>query len=276
MKRSDIIIEAEELLGKIGDPNLRVFDAKIEFYLGMSPEDAAKMPGARDQYRAGHIPGAAFFDHQLFSDPISEYEFMIAPDHMLAKQIGELGISNESEVVVYGPHVMPNATRAWWILRYAGLENARILDGGLSAWQSAGGQLEKGQKKYQPTTFKAKFNKAMVASMNEVQDAIEGQNVEVQNALPQEWHDREHIPGSKCVSLINFDNGLERFPSQEELAARIPETDPDTRIITYCGGGIAATVNAVSYLLMGHENVAVYDGSLFEWMGEGQPVEKTE
>ena len=276
MQRKDIMIEPEQLLGRINDPNLRVFDAKIEFYIGMSPEEAAKMPSAREQYLAAHIPGAAFFDHQLFSDPISEYEYMLAPDHMLAKKIGEIGISSDSEVVVYAPHIVANATRAWWLLRYAGVENVRILDGGLASWQAVGGELESGESKYEPATFKAKFNKSMFASMKEVQAASEQPQVVVQNALPQEWHDREHIPGSHCLSIMNLDGDWERLPPQEELAARIPDADPGTRIITYCGGGIAATVNAVAYLLMGHENVAVYDGSLFEWMGEGQPVEKSE
>jgi thiosulfate/3-mercaptopyruvate sulfurtransferase len=234
------------------------------------------MPSARQQYMAGHIPGAAFFDHQLFSDPIAEYEYMLAPDNMLAKQIGEIGIGNDSEVVVYGPHIIANATRAWWVLRYCGVENVRIMDGGLAAWQAAGGELESGESKYEPTTFEANFNKAMIASMEDVQAALEQPDIEVQDALPQEWHDREHIPGSTCVPLLDFEKGLGGFPTQEELAARISDTDPSQRIITYCGGGIAATVNAVAHLMMGHENVAVYDGSLFEWMGEGQPIEKAE
>jgi len=276
MERKDIIIEAEELLGRIDDPNLRVYDSKIEFYLGMSPEEAAKLPSAREQYRAGHIPGAAFFDHQVFSDPLSEYEYMLTTDNMLTKQIGEMGISNDSEVVVYAPHIVANATRAWWVLRYAGVENVRIMDGGLAAWQAIGGELESGESKYEATSFKANFNKAMFASMKDVQAASEQPDVEVQNALPQDWHDQEHIPGSNCLPLLNFDSGLEWFPPPEELAALIQETNPSKRIITYCGGGIAATVNAVAYQLMGHENVAVYDGSLFEWKGEGQPVGKAE
>ncbi|KAA3648457.1 MAG: sulfurtransferase [Chloroflexi bacterium] len=272
MERKDIFIEAEELLSKLGDPNLRIYDAKIEFYLGMSPEEAAKMPGARKQYQAGHIPGAAFFDHQVFSDPLSEYEYMMTTDTMLTRGIGKMGISNDSEVVVYAPHLIPNATRAWWILRYAGVQNVRIMDGGLAAWQAAGGELETGENKYEPAEFTPTFNKAMWASMQDVQAAGEKLEVEVQDALPQDWHDQEHIPGSTCVPLLNFEAGLESFPSQDELDAQLPEAKPGKQIITYCGGGIAATVNAVAYLVSGHDNVAVYDGSLFEWKGEGQPL----
>jgi thiosulfate/3-mercaptopyruvate sulfurtransferase len=82
-----------------------------------------------------------------------------------------------------------------------------------------------------------------------------------------------HIPGSVNHS---FDDLLEdsAFLANDELALRLLDKAPGERIITYCGGGIAATVNAVAYLLAGNENVAVYDGSLFEWMGEGLPLIK--
>ena len=55
-------------------------------------------------------------------------------------------------------------------------------------------------------------------------------------------------------------------------ASRLQEGARFERIITYCGGGIAATVNAIAHLIAGHENVSVYDGSLMEWMGEGLPL----
>ena len=57
---------------------------------------------------------------------------------------------------------------------------------------------------------------------------------------------------------------------------RLKPADPRQRIITYCSGGIAATVNSMAHLMVGNENVAVYDGSLYEWIGEGLPVASKE
>ena len=62
------------------------------------------------------------------------------------------------------------------------------------------------------------------------------------------------------------------FIDNEALAARLHEEAQHERVITYCGGGIAATVNAMAHLMAGNQNVAVYDGSMDEWAGEGLPM----
>lgn len=272
MNRDDCLIEADELLARLDEPNLRLFDATIMFYMGMSAEEAAKMPSAHQQYLTGHIPGAAFFDHLEFSDPDSRYEYTVASDDALAEQIGKIGIGNDSQVILYTSGVLACATRAWWLLRYAGVENVRVLNGGLAAWQRAGGVVEAGERHYAPAHFDAHFNRGMFADKEEVQAALAAPGVVVENSLTQEWHDREHIPGSSCLSLLDLMVGWDAFLPQDQLLARLPHADSRTRIITYCGGGIAATTNAMAYWMAGNTNVAVYDGSLFEWKGEGLPV----
>jgi thiosulfate/3-mercaptopyruvate sulfurtransferase len=273
MTREHFLIEAGELQAKIGDPDLRIYDATILFYMGLSPEEIAKMPTARAQYLAGHIPGAAFFDHNRFSDTDSPYEYMRAADQQLADQIGKIGITNDSEVVLYATGVLASATRAWWLLRYAGLENVRVLNGGLAAWKKAGGAVEPGERKYAPAQFEAHFKPEMFASIEEVQAAIGSDSFQIEDALPQDWHDQEHIPGSSCLPLTDLTVGWETFLPHDQVMARLQGAGQHQRIITYCGGGIAATVNAMAYLMAGNKNVAVYDGSLYEWMGEGLPVE---
>ncbi len=259
----------------MNNPNIRIYDATILFYIGMSPEQAAKMPTAHAQYLAGHIPGAAFFDHQLFSDPISDYEYMLAPDRMLLEQTGEIGIANDSEVILYTTGILACATRAWWLLRYAGLENVRVLNGGLAAWKNAGGAVEQGENKYAAAQFEAKFKPEMFANLAEVQAATGKLQVHIENTLTQDWYDEEHIPGSTCLPLTDLMVEWDAFVPDDQLAARLNNLNRHARIITYCGGGIAATLNAMAYLMAGYENVAVYDGSLYEWIGEGQPVEST-
>jgi thiosulfate/3-mercaptopyruvate sulfurtransferase len=272
MNRNDYLIEASELLAKIDDPNIRIFDATIMFAMGISPEEAARMPTAHELYLQGHIPGAAFFNHADFSDTDSPYEYMLAPNEILAEKIGATGIGSHSEVIVYAANLLPTATRAWWLLRYAGVKNVRVLNGGLPAWKEAGGAVEQEPRSYPATAFEAHFNAQMFATKEEVQTAIDMEEVCIENALTQDWHDQEHIPSSSCLPLTDLTIEWNRFLPQDQLAARLTGAGQHKRIITYCGGGIAATLNAMAYLMVGFENVAVYDGSLYEWKGEGLPV----
>jgi thiosulfate/3-mercaptopyruvate sulfurtransferase len=244
--------------------------------MGMSPEQAAKMPTAHQQYLAGHLPGAAFFDHLKFSDTSSPFEYMLATEQKLVDQIGKAGIANDSEVIVYSPGILACATRAWWLLRYAGVENVHVLNGGMASWTKAGGTVEQGESKYAPAYFEGHFKPEMIATKEEVQASIGVNSVHIENSLTQDWHDQEHIPGSTCLPLIDLMIGWDAYLPYDQLVSRLNGAAQNKRIITYCGGGIAATVNAFAYLMAGYDNVAVYDGSLFEWKGEGMPVAKTE
>ena len=261
MKRDDILIEADELLNKLDNENIRIFDASItdNFYL------------------REHIPGAAYFDHDRFSDLNSRYMCTILSEDNLVEQIGRTGISNDSEVVVYACGMLPYAVRAWWALYYAGHNNVRILNGGLSAWKEAGGKIEQDARQYESSVFKGQFRSSMFASKEEILDSMEDGNISIVDVLPLESYEASHIPGSiclPCMDLMEGDmkQGFDYLLPNDALALRLEEMSKYKRIITYCGGGIAAAVNAVAHLMTGHDNVAVYDGSMDEWVGEKLPT----
>jgi thiosulfate/3-mercaptopyruvate sulfurtransferase len=211
-----------------------------------------------------------------FSDTDSPYEYMLVADEHLVEQIGKIGIANDSEVVVYSTGILASATRAWWLLRYAGMKNARVLNGGFPAWKEAGGAVEQGEQKYPAAQFVGHFKPEMFASKGEVEAAISMDSVHTENALTQDWHNQEHIPGSSCLPLTDLTIEWDAFIPEDQLIARLRRIEPHKRIITYCGGGIAATLNAMAYLMAGNQNVGVYDGSLFEWKGDGMPLARKE
>jgi len=253
MKRDDFLIEADELLKKLGNENIRIYDATI----------------TDDVYLQGHIPGAAYFDHDRFSDLNSRYMCTILSEDKLVEQIGRAGISNDSEVVVYACGMLPYAVRAWWVLHYAGHNNVRILNGGLSAWKEAGGKIEQATRQYEPSVFKGQFRSSVFASKEEILTSMEDGNVAIVDVLPLESYEASHIPGSiclPCMDLMQGDmkQGFDTLLPNDTLALRLQEVSRHKRIITYCGGGIAAAVNAVAHLMTGHDNVAVYDGSMDE------------
>jgi thiosulfate/3-mercaptopyruvate sulfurtransferase len=259
MERNKVLIEADELLKKLGNENIRIYDASI----------------VDDMYLQGHIPGAAYFNHEKFSDPSKNYEYMLLPDDKLAAQIGDIGISNDTEVIVYACGMLPYAARAWWVLRYAGHNNVRVLNGGLSAWKEAGGAIEQEPRQYEPMVFHPQFSPNMFADKEEVMEALKNSDVSVVDVLPPESYEGAHITGSTCLSAMDLMQGMDYFLPDDQLALRLQEKSGYKHIITYCGGGIAAVINAMAHYMIGQENVAVYDGSLFEWMGEGLPVTGT-
>ncbi len=256
MKRDSILIEADELLEQWDHQNIRIFDASV----------------TNDTYQKEHIPGAAYFDHDRFSDPESPYICTILPEMELAAQIGKAGISNDVEVVVYACSMLPYAARAWWLLHYAGHNHVRILNGGLSAWKNAGGKVEQEPHHYEPSSFKEQFRPGMFANKEEVLKAMGDGEVATINVLPHESYEASHITGSTCLPCLDLMQGMDYFLPDDQLALRLKEVSPNKRIITYCGGGIAATVNAIAHVILGQENVAVYDGSMAEWHGEGLPA----
>jgi len=266
MNRDNMLIEADELLTKINNPNIRIYDATILFFREESD------PTAYEEYQQAHIPGAAFFEHEDFSDANNKYRYMILPEGELATQIGNIGISNESEVIFYTSGYLPCATRAWWILRYAGHNNVRVLNGGLAAWEAAGGKIEQGHQQYEATHFECQLRPEMFASKEEVQAALVNGGICVVNTLTVESYEQGHITDSSLLPCDHLMQGMSAFVSNDVLVSNLQEEAQHERIITYCGGGIAATVNGMAHLMVGNKNVAVYDGSMDEWVGEGLPT----
>ncbi|MDE0991110.1 MAG: rhodanese-like domain-containing protein, partial [Pseudomonadales bacterium] len=268
MKREELLIEEEELVAIIDDPNLRLFDATVVL-------NPAAVESGHDRYLAGHIPGSVFLDHAAISEPNSNLMYTIPDEKNLGEAIGALGISRDTPVVVYSTEMLAWATRIWWVLQYAGHRNVRVLNGGLQAWKGA---LQIAENKYLPTTFNTDLSPQMFASKEEVLSSITEGSACVVNTLTPEMYKGEadvfyagHISGS--VNHPFFELMDEDYLLPDTTLAEILEQKMiGDRLITYCGGGIAATLNACVAKLLGVDDVAVYDGSMSEWMAEELPI----
>lgn len=268
MQREELLIEADELASIIDDPKLRLFDASVVFNTAVSGD-------AHDRYLTGHIPGSVFLDHAAISDPGSSLMYTIPDEKTLGEAIGGLGISNDTPVVVYSTEMLAWATRVWWVLHYAGHQNVRVLNGGLNAWK---GKLETDENKYASASFSTDLTPDMFASKEEVLSSIIDGSACVVNTLTPEMYRGEgdvvytgHITGSVNHPLFELMDGQYLLPDAT-LAENFEQKMTGDRLITYCGGGIAATLNACVAKLVGVDDVAVYDGSMSEWMAEELPV----
>ena len=203
--------------------------------------------------------------------------FMVPDETTLARELGDLGIGNDHTVVFYASESMMWATRAWWLLRYAGHRNVRVLNGSLATWTGA---TESGDFSHEPASFTTNLTPAMFASKEDVLAAMNDGATCTINALPTPLYTGEtdvpyakkgHITGSHSHPFHELMDG-DRLKSDEELKKIFAEKVKQERLITYCGGGVAATLNASAALLAGVPAVSVYDGSMSEWNGNNLPV----
>lgn len=272
----EFLITTDELQRSIGDPDLRVFDCAV--YLHPQGQGGYDIQSGREQYRAGHIPGAGFIDLvNDWADPQSDLRFTLPSAQALQDAIGRSGIHADNRVVLYSNGHLMWATRAWWLLKYAGHDNIAILNGNLNAWTAAGHALESGETAYPTTTFSGAHRPRHFADTAEVESGMHGAVCTI-NSLSRSLYEgtgdffyqrRGHIPGSK---LVYYDTLLdnEHFLPADQLRAVLEQAGmlSAEKVITYCGGGIAATLDAFACILCGQEQVAVYDGSMSEWVSD--------
>jgi len=278
---SEYLIDVDALNQQLTAPNLRLFDAAV--FLHPKSGGGYQADSGLDSYHTAHIPGAGFIDLvSAWADTRSPLNFTLPDAEALAQNIGDSGISADHEVVLYSSGHIMWATRAWWLLHCAGHNRVRVLNGSFQAWRAQGLAIETGHHDYPSCEFTAEPRREVFAGLDEVENGMHGQVCTV-NALSPALYEgsgdfyyqrRGHIPGSLPLFYDHIlDN--EHFLPAEQLATTLEGQGmlSAQRVITYCGGGIAATVNAFACKLMGQDNVAVYDGSMSEWVQDaGRPL----
>ena len=270
----DSLVSAEWLMDHLDDPDLVVLDATVL----VESDEAGNFQtlSGRASYEGGHIPGAVFADLMVeLSDSDAELQFTLPSPEDFAAAMGALGVGDDTRVVLYDSMGMPWAARVWWMLRWIGFDRAALLDGGLNAWTAAGGELSTDAVMRPARTLSVNLRPNLIADQDEVRASIDSESINLVDVLPEihyrgEWsmYDQPgHIPGATNIPTGRLFDENGRFHSDDELAALLGD-DRRTRTITYCGGGIAASVDAFVMTRLGFTDVAVYDGSLAEWTAD--------
>jgi thiosulfate/3-mercaptopyruvate sulfurtransferase len=261
-------VNADWLAEHLGAPDLRVLEATV--YLTRR-DGGFDLRSGREDWAAGHIPGSAFADLITdLSQPHDTLNFTFPPPGRFGDAMSALGVEDGTAVVIYDRNGTMWATRLWWLLRAYGFD-AAVLDGGLAAW---GGELTDAPAPQHAASFTPRPHPRMIADRAEV---ASGPACLI-NALSPEAFRAARIPGSTNLAghdLLDPDSG--RFCSPDELRKRLAAVGAlgGGRVVTYCGGGISATLDAFALTLLGESNVAVYDGSMGEWMADpALPLER--
>ncbi len=265
--RPELLASVDWLAENLGRPEIRVLDTRWR------PDGTGRALHAN-----GHIPGAGYLDWTAdLVDPDDDGPLLLlaGPDRVAAA-LGRLGVGGGTTVVLYDDTASLYAARSWWSLRVYGLESCRVLDGGLRAWTEAGHELSRATLPPTPATFIPRAMPRMRLTTSDVRSLMGSPDVTLLDArAPAEYHGFEgntrrlgHIPGAVNVPVSTMtEPGSGRFLPSDALRSLLLKANVtrSRRCVCYDASGIAAAKLAFVLSLLGHDDVAVYDGGWSDW-----------
>ena len=274
------LVSTQWLADHLGADDLVVLDATVLPYV--QPNGRPGYLSGHEQYIIdGHIPGAVFADlTEVFSDPSGAYPFTRPSTEQFADAAGSVGVSNATTVVVYDNVVGQWASRVWWLFRAFGYDNVAVLDGGLVKWRAEQRETDIGHVEPAAAAFAAIERPELWVDKAFVESVVAGSTEAalVCGSPPTDFSGETggrarlgHIPGSISAPAGRLvDRQTNAYLSEPALRAAFTPVLTEERIVTYCAGGIAAASDALALTLLGHRNVAIYDGSLNEWAADAE------
>jgi thiosulfate/3-mercaptopyruvate sulfurtransferase len=243
-----------------------------------------------EDYLTGHVPGAAYVDLPTdLADPPGDGGRHPLPDvDRFGAAMRRCGVRRDRTVVVYDDVSGTSATRAWWLLRYCGHPDVRVLDGGWSWWVRTGGPVEHGRTDVEPGDFGPEPGQLPVVDADGAA-RLARTGVLLDARAPERYRGETepvdpvagHIPGAVNVpaarNLIPPQAGWAgRFLMQDDLYATYSHLGigVDTEVGVYCGSGVTATHDVFALELIGKQ-AALYPGSWSEWVRDDRRAVET-
>ena len=267
----DALVDSEWLAARLEAPDVRIVDAS--WHLPAAGRDA------KAEYLEAHIPGAVFFDIDEIADTANPLPHMLPPPEKFASRVRKLGLGDGNRIVVYDAGGWMAAPRAWWMFRVFGHDDVAVLDGGLAKWRAEGRAVDDHPAMPRERHFTARMNTLLVRDVEQVRAASADGREQIVDARsasrftgaepePRAGLRGGHIPGSLSLpfgELIDPEGRtlLDAGALRERFAAA--GVDLGRPVVTTCGSGVSAAVLTLALHLVGHRDLAIYDGSWSEW-----------
>jgi thiosulfate/3-mercaptopyruvate sulfurtransferase len=265
--RPELIAQPEWLVENLGRPDLRVLDVRWR------PDGSAA-----GLYATGHVPRAVYLDWRtsvVDAADTGDALLLAAPDK-LAAAMSRAGVGDGTSVVLYDDTLSYFAARVWWSLRAYGYESARILEAGYPAWVEGGNPVASGAVEPAVATFTPRAQVSQRLTTADVRGLLGAPDVLLVDARgPAEFHGYEgnvrrlgHIPGAVNMPVAAMHvPGTQRLRDAADLRPLLLKANitRGRRLVCYDGSGVASAKLAYVFTLLGHEDVAVYDGGWAEW-----------
>jgi thiosulfate/3-mercaptopyruvate sulfurtransferase len=241
-------------------------------------------PDGRDAHEAGHLPGAVYV---ALEDELSDHGVADRGRHPLPsgtdlqEAARRWGVRRGVPVVVYDDWNRAGSARAWWVLRAAGIDDVRILDGGLAGWRAAGGAVQTGSSTPPPGDVVVEHDDLYAGALPTLTAEQAAEHPNLLDARAPERFRGElepvdpvagHIPGAKnlpSTSVLTADGTL---LSEEELSALAWSFGGSEQVGVYCGSGVTAAV-LVAALSAAGIDAALFPGSWSQWSAQDRPVQ---
>lgn len=230
-----------------------------------------------DTYKKSHIKNAVNIPHKTLYQE-TEVEGLIESPEKLAKIFGEKGVSNASAIVVYDGGSQKYSSRVYWILKYLGASNVKLLHKDMDMFRKSRVPLTAMPTKAKTVTFTPNVNSAIIADIAYVKSG-KAKVIDVRAADEFDGSAEKsdgHIPGSININYKDLLNDKEAFKSKAEIEAIFAANglNANTPMVGYCQTSVRATVMYAAIVnILGWDNFKVYDGAYNEWVGKGNKVE---
>lgn len=276
-----VLISATELAAALEAPAPPVV---LDVRWRLTTAGGAQYDGHAD-YLAGHVPGAVFvdLDTELAAHPVApdEGRHPLPAASDLEAAVRRWGVSEDVPVVVYDGEGNLAAARAWWLLRWAGHRDVRLLDGALPAWVAEGRPLETDEVVPAPGSFTVRPGSMPTIDADGAARWPQGDGVLIDARAPERFRGETepidpragHIPGAVNAPTGGNLDEQGRFRSAAELRARFAAlgVSDRSRVAAYCGSGVTAA-HEVAALAIAGVDAALYPGSWSQWSNQDRPV----
>jgi len=271
------VVSVSWLARQLGHPRLVLLDASVK----PAAASASPSPGSTVQ-----LPGTQRFDFdKRICDPATSLPHMMPPPELFEREVRQLGIRNDSVIVIHDRMGVYASPRAWWMFKAMGHDQVAVLDGGLPAWLEAQLPTEPmGTQPVEPGDFVARPRPGLFCDADHVAAALEDKRYAVLDArsegrfLGREPEPRPGLRPGHMPHALNLPFGTVqvngRMRTAEELVALFASrVEPRQKLIFSCGSGVTACILALAAELAGYRELAVYDGSWSEWgLPSSRPV----
>ncbi len=280
----NMLISAEELRQLQDQPHNRSFGSASRLVILDCSFELMKPQVADTLFAEVHIAGAqhAHLDRDLSTrDPalaVNGGRHPLPRREVVAEWLGRMGVDNRTQVVVYDRQGCHYCGRLWWMLKWLGHEAVAVLDGGLQAWQAAGGPTETGSAPTPtPRTFalgeplrQLVFTEQVARGLGQATQTVVDARAAARYRGDVEPLDpvAGHIPGALNRPFTDNFAADGRFKSAAELRSEwqaILGSAPADAVVHHCGSGVTAVPNLLAMELAGYGPTALYAGSWSEW-----------